>query len=179
MSVRPHSATLTQHWNVATVRPQANTTGCIVWILSALYLSIILSGKAWRINPHSMDFPTSLTIHSQSARSLLSCTTRCPISASAFKWFLPLKWHLCHFRIKAFRSTLLFPQIPLVHKFNRCLSGSFALTSEGRLPSGCLPESQLIHQQVSSLSGEKVEIVIACTKLYDVTKILRGAACSV
>lgn len=84
------------------------TTGCIVWIPSALYLPIFLSGKAWRINPHSMDFPTSSTIHSQSARSLLSCTTRCLISASAFKWFLPLKWHLYHFRIKAFRSTLLF-----------------------------------------------------------------------
>lgn len=85
-----------------------NTTGCIVWIRSVLYLPIFLSGKAWRINPHSMDFPTSSTIHSQSARSLLSCTTRCLLSASAFKWFLPLKWHLYHCRIKAFRSSLLF-----------------------------------------------------------------------
>lgn len=99
MSVRPHSA----NWHSTGMWPlcahRQNTTGCLVWILS---------GKAWRINPHSMDFPTSSTIHSQSARSLLSCTTRCIISASAFKWFLPLKWHLYLFRIKAFRSTLRF-----------------------------------------------------------------------
>lgn len=69
-----------------------NTTGCFVWMLSTLDLTTLLSGEAWRINSHSMDFPTSPTIHSShSLRPLfLSCTTCCLISASWLFDLFPL-----------------------------------------------------------------------------------------
>lgn len=117
-----------------------NTTGCFVWMLPTLDLTTLLSGEAWRINSHSMDFPTSPAIHSShSLRPLfLSCTTCCLISASWLFDLFPLSNGIfIILEKKGFRIIPAFSQIPLVHRFHRCLSGKFAVTSVGTLPSGC------------------------------------------
>lgn len=54
-----------------------------------------------------------------------------------FSTFFPSQMASLSFLKKGFRIIPAFSQIPLVHRFNRCLSGKFAVTSVGTLPSGC------------------------------------------
>lgn len=115
-----------------------NTTGCFVWMLSTLDLTTLLSGEAWRINSHRMDFPTSPTIHSSHSLRLLflSCTTCCLISASRLFDLFPLSNGIFIILEKRLPSPLSL-RFLLCTDFNRRLSGKFAVTSVGTLPSGC------------------------------------------
>lgn len=153
-----------------------NTTGCFVWMLPTLDLTTLLSGEAWRINSHSMDFPTSPAIHSShSLRPLfLSCTTCCLISASWLFDLFPLSNGIfIILEKKRLSNHPCFLSDASCAQISSLPVGEICSDICG-YPSLWMPESLFLQTQLSSHIAEKVcmEIATSCAKMHDSAKTL-------